>query len=118
MLTPRPGSTQLSPGSSAGDLTPNNQQDGITELHIINMLPKSHLACRHPKTPQNVTLIIRVKSQLHTPKHRHQSLPPGRLHKSLDQLHPPGHRQQTQEELWLCKLWKGDHKHSNLDKMR
>ena len=84
-----------------------------------NMLPKSHLACRHPKTPHNVTLIIRVKSQLHTPKHRHQSLPPGRLRKSLDQLHPPGHRQQKQEELWLCMLWKGgDHRHSNLDKMR
>jgi len=45
-------------------------------------------------------------------------LPPGRLHKSLDQPHPPGHRQQKQEELWLCKLWKGDCKYSKLDKMR
>ena len=52
---------------------------------------------------------------LHLIVGRHQSLPPGNLHKPLDQLHPPGGRNQKQEELQSCSLW--DRKHEKLDKM-
>ena len=48
------------------------------------------------------------------PSTRHQSLPPGSLHKPLDQINPPGGRHQKQEELWPCSLRKGDHRHRKI----
>ena len=39
------------------------------------------------------------------------------LHKHLDQPYPPEGRHQKQVEQF-CSLWKGDYKHSNLEKIR
>ena len=60
----------------------------------------------------------RDKTQVYQPEGRHQFFPTGSLHKPLNQPNPPGGRHRKQEKLWSWNVWKGDHKHRKLDKMR
>ena len=49
---------------------------------------------------------------------QHWSLTSGSLHKPLREPHPPEGRQQKQEELQFCSLWKENHIHRKIDKMK
>ena len=82
-------------------------------------LPKVILS---PQTPQNTppdeALPIRGKDG--APPTRTQAPVPSTRNptQGTGPTSPTGGRYQKQEELWLCSLWKGDLKHSKLDKMR
>ena len=67
----------------------------------MDRLPNVVLSSQPPlNTPLDTALPTRGKKmQLHPPVSRHQSLPPGSLHKPLDQPHPPWGRHQKQEDL-------------------
>ena len=116
ILPLRPGPTQLPAGSSAGtsqakqpigwEHSPTHQQTGCL------MCPEPTAASKH--TPWHSPAHQKDKTQLHPPVGRHRSLPPGSLHKPLDQPHPPEGRQQKQS----YSLWNRDHKDRKLDKMR
>ena len=62
-------------------------------------------------TPKQIPLCgpahQRDKTQLQPPEVRQQSLPPGILHKPLNQPHQPGDRHQKQKELQSHSLQKG-----------
>ena len=100
IMMPRPGSSQLSSGSSAGHLTPNSKtehspacrQTGYLKLHEAHRRLKTHTCCG--------PAYQREKTQHHPPDCRYQSLPLGRLHELLDQSYPRGNRQQKQGGLW------------------
>ena len=87
--------TQLHPlpaSSNAGRPMPNNQQDRNTTPPISREASRSHT--NFTNTAKHTTRCSpahhKEKIQLHPQEHRHQSLPPGSLHKPLNHLHPLG----------------------------
>ena len=77
-------------------LRPNNQQDRNRAPPINRQAAQSctELTVTSKHTPWRGPAHKRDKPQLHPPEGRHQSLPPGSMHKPLDQPHPPGGRHQ------------------------
>ena len=93
-----------------------------TQTHpSADRLPEVVLSQQLPiNTPLDTTLCTQGTrpGSTHQWEGASQSLPPGSLHKLLEQPHPPGGRQQNQEELQSCSLRNRDHKQRKLDKMR
>ena len=116
----RPSSTQRPTNSSAGHPMPNNYQHRNTTPPISRDAAKNHT--KFTDTPKHTTGLQPC------PPERQDLAPPTRTQASVpstmkptqasEPTSPTGSRHQKQRELWTCSLWKGDPKHSKLNKMR